>query len=799
MGCKTCPLRDQPKAKPSGSLTPAVYLLGEAPGNEEAAEGVPFVGRSGQILRSHIPNAWLPDVRFNNIAMSLPFKGNDGKQLQPSAAAIAHCRGYLVEDIERSAPRAIFGFGNVPLQAIVGESGINRYAGRRTPVRVGNHTCWYFAMNHPATILYAKERNRYEVERLFAYHLHAAFARVDNLPEPVIETPETAYDGIRPLLDANEVVDFLRYATTLPIVGFDFETKGLSPYAPGTKLLTAAVSTGAETVAFPLDHRESPWTPTERAAIDAELGELLCSETIKVAHKSEFEMLWALAKYGKRAARPTRWGDSLAQAFLLDARPRSHSLDFLCQLHFGLPLKSLSSVDVLRLDDTPLEAVLPYNALDAKFCLRVFERQAPELERWGMMPLYVHHMARMAALTRAQHLGLPVDLKVNTELTEDYSRRLAAVDDRLKAMPEVQAFERGGQRFNVNATEHVSSVLRSIGIHVEGTAEELLMDYDVPFCKAILEWRGINKVLSTYLLPLGPGRELVQNGELHPVINTTYTRTWRTSGEDPNIQNFPQREEENRIVRKQIVARPGHRIVSVDYSGIQARNVAMESRDRRLVSAFIERYDIHSDWRERIISRAGPRWAADRTPKALRHLAKNKLVFPFFFGAQPPSVSHGLGVDINVGYQLYEDFWGEFPEIRNWHDDLRLFYKRHNYVTGLSGFQRAAPISENQLINTPIQSDEALIVCDAMNRLSGYEDDALQPVLMIHDDLTFMIPDERFDECIDIILTEMLRMEYLWLNVPLALEIKAGRDWHTQVKIGDFESSNTAPYVEITS
>jgi DNA polymerase I-like protein with 3'-5' exonuclease and polymerase domains len=85
-----------------------------------------------------------------------------------------------------------------------------------------------------------------------------------------------------------------------------------------------------------------------------------------------------------------------------------------------------------------------------------------------------------------------------------------------------------------------------------------------------------------------------------------------------------------------------------------------------------------------------------------------------------------------------------------------------------------------------------------MNRLSAYEDDVLQPALMIHDDLTFMIPDERFDDALDTIITEMLRMEYPWLNVPLGVEIKAGRDWFSQKMVGKFESSNTGGYVEIT-
>ena len=86
-----------------------------------------------------------------------------------------------------------------------------------------------------------------------------------------------------------------------------------------------------------------------------------------------------------------------------------------------------------------------------------------------------------------------------------------------------------------------------------------------------------------------------------------------------------------------------------------------------------------------------------------------------------------------------------------------------------------------------------------MCRLADYEDDALQPVAMIHDDLTFSVPINRFDECLDLILIEMLRMEHAWLNVPIAVEVSAGPNWHDQKFIGQFESDWDSPgrYLEI--
>ena len=795
-GCSSCPLRDAKKAPPSGPEQCTVYILGEAPGAEEAAQGKPFVGASGRLLRKHIPAPWLPLIRMNNVVMSHPPRLPSGKQSAPSAIATAHCRGYLIADIEQAAPVAIIGLGNVPLQALTGHTGINRYAGRRMPVKIGNHSCWYFPLGHPAAVLHADQRDREDLEHQFRWRLQRALAVVDKLPAPVIVTPEAARAGIQVLGDAEQVVRFLDRAAKRDRVGLDFETSGLSPYAADARLLSVGLATGQETVAFPLDHSGAGWSKNERSAIYAALRGMLQAPVEKVAHNAAFDMAWALSVFGPAAARPTSWGDSLGQAFLLDTRPRAHSLDFLCQVHFGLALKQLSKLDVAHLDAAPVADVCRYNALDARFCLAVFERQQPLLEKQGLLPLYRHHMARVAALVRCQHRGLPVDLQVNADLVLQYTTQLTKIEKTLAALPEVIAFGQGGTRFNIASTKHVAQVAGIDTRQKFTTAEPHLQALNTPFTRSVLSWRRINKTLATYLKPLAPDSPLVTDGRLHPTISSTHTRTWRTAAQDPNIQNFPKREQRDKAVRKQIVADPGCQLVSVDYSSIQARNVAMESKDARLVQAFIDHYDIHRDWSERV-QRLVRGWAKGRDQKALRNAAKNELVFPLFFGAQPASVANYLGVDSKYGYSLYDAFWNEFPDIHLWHDDLRTFYKRHHYVTGLSGFRRHAPISSNMLVNTPIQGDEALLVCEAMARLSQYEDDALQCVAMVHDDLVFQIPVARHDECVEIILHEMLRMEHPWLNVPLAVEVNVGPNWAEQQKVGHFESVGDGGFVQL--
>jgi DNA polymerase-1 len=275
-------------------------------------------------------------------------------------------------------------------------------------------------------------------------------------------------------------------------------------------------------------------------------------------------------------------------------------------------------------------------------------------------------------------------------------------------------------------------------------------------------------------------------------------RTSRTSAEDPNVQNWP-KYGDGKQLRKQVVARKGHTLVAVDYSGIQARNVAMESGDATLVQSYFDHYDIHTDWMKRIKA-YWPRFGDIDDPKKkseLRHKAKNKLVFPLFFGSQATSVARDLGMDASIGYRLYDDFWNMFPDVRKWHKRLHRFYRQNGYVAGHSRFRRYGPINENMQINSPIQADEAFIVLSAMIRLAAHEDENMQPIMEIHDDLTFEIETTKLDDYIPAIIEEMLQIEHDWINVPLGLEVSTGTNWLDMKEIGKFEATREKGWYEL--
>lgn len=820
--CQICPLNhtpdlQNPQMRPYGADHPRVYMLGESPSQMDDERGKPFSGKSGQLLRWRTPRGWDDSIRYNNIIRCRPPDGRD-----PSLVEIECCRPSIEEDIAKSKPEAIFGFGNWPLHWALKESGIGKWRGRRVPVEIGGHKCWFYPMLHPAFIL--QTRKKFEPRRLdqygsdlefaFALDLSRAFDEVKlGLPEPVIHTPEFAAKDIEIINDPKEAINAIRRMFGVKLAGMDYETGSVRPFVEQPKILTASLSSKEHTFAFPLEHRECTWTDREKNEVFDMFSRFLYDAQVrKAVHSLPFEQEWSAFYFGADCLRATRWECTMSQAYLLhgkrggDYEMGGLSLDFLCMQHFGLHIKSLSNVDRKNLANEPLENILPYNGMDSKYHRYLWEVQDEEIDDQGLREVYEHQLRRIPTVVLTQIQGLPIDHEQTNELKTKYERLLLRIDDELASMPAVKKFkERRGFDYKPSSPQDVKFMYRSIlRANIEKTDETTITEKmgNHPITKLTLKWRKTSKKLSTYVMPMVRGSEdsaIFDDDKLHPVIMLTSTDTWRTSCGEPNVQNWPKHQEGVLEIRKQVGGVRGYKIVSFDYSGIQARNVAMESLDKKLVDAFWTDYDIHADWRDKI-AKLYPKWIQEgvnclrdsKIAKKYRQRSKNEFVFATFFGAHPPTLSHHLGIPVEVTEKLRAMFLREFYGLDQWQRGLFKSFYRDGYVTGLSGHRRYAPCSNNQLINAPIQADEALIVCDAMSRLSELEDDRYQAAMEIHDDLTFVWPTKEIDKNAEVVIEHMLNVPFEWARVvPIGVEMSIGDNWGEMVEVEEKFSSKT--------
>jgi uracil-DNA glycosylase family 4 len=351
--CSVCPLDkarnlQSPKMGMSGSKTPTILICGEMPTAQDDQKGQHFTGKSGRLLTKRIPKEWENEIGYtSSVQCHTPNNKN------PDKVVLSCCSPRLEKEIVLTKPKAIFGLGHVSMMQLVKPdskySRVDLWRGRRLPIEVGGHRTWYYPMFDPLDIVQAKGYGKRFVngcgsdnEFAFALDLERAFAEVENLPEPVIHTVEEATANVEIVYDIGRIAHLLSVVANDPSTGVDLETNCLRPYTAGAKILSAAFSSKSVTFAFPIDHSQATWTKLERKQLDVLIKRFLYeAQCRKIVHHLPFELEWFGYFYGVGCFYAGRWDDSESQAYLLDARRGSLSLDFLCLQYFGIKLKEI--------------------------------------------------------------------------------------------------------------------------------------------------------------------------------------------------------------------------------------------------------------------------------------------------------------------------------------------------------------------------------------------------------------------------------------------------------------------------
>lgn len=812
LGCKACPLNDAPGDMPAtGAAHPLVYVLGEAPGRNEIEEGRQFVGKSGQLLREFLPEWLIPKIRWNNVIRSHPPHNRD-----PERVEIECCRPSVVADIVQSKPRVIFGFGNVPLNWVSGMHGVKYWRGRKMPVQIGSHVCWFYSFYHPSFLL--RPQSSEEDERMTALDIARALDELEHLPKPEVHTPEMARANVDCLTDIRRIEKALQWASRQPHVGLDYETNCLRPYENGAKILTAAVGTLERAFAFPFEHPGAKFTRNQVQEV-RELWQrfLLRAPCRKVVHHLSFEMEWSAYEFGSEVLRAQPWEDTATAAAIVDERkgktkPGCFSLEFLVQQHFGFNVKKVSNVDRKRLEDTPLDVVLSYNGIDAKYHDGLWEKLWGVIKQEKLEEPYQLAVRRVPTVVLSQIKGVPVDQTRVKQLQKKYKKLVEDTEDAIANLKVVKDFAKHkGHAFNPYSNPDIifafDKLLRRDEIIVidkysreekYSANEEVLTQIDHPLAKHILALRSASGTKSKYVDALLADDEdsvIFPDGLIHTHFGTYIAETGRASSEDPNLQNFPKRDAETKEVRSSIVALKGTTCLSFDYGQIEARVIAMFTKDKNFCKALWERYDVHGDWAERIAYDyphrvGGKNMLKDKkVMKDFRTDIKNQWTFPLFFGAKLSSVAGYLNIPERVLSKHYDDFWDEYEGVHQWQQKLLKFYREYGYVECLTKRRRRGPLSLNQVINSPVQGTAAEIVFDAMSRLSEIGDIELQPEINIHDDLTFLrVPDDGVDVIAEKIIDTMVNVPFSWVNVPIQVEMSCGPNWADLEEVGVYAS-----------
>ena len=318
----------------------------------------------------------------------------------------------------------------------------------------------------------------------------------------------------------------------------------------------------------------------------------------------------------------------------------------------------------------------------------------------------------------------------------------------------------------------------------------------------IQEYRKWAKLKSTYLD--GYLRHLSSvTGCIHPDYLPLGTETGRFAVRNPNLQNMPRKGSDPIGIRRLFRAAPGCRFLSVDFSQIELRVGAFYCRDDTMLETYRSGGDIHAQTTS-VIYHIPFAQAVDKNApdyKERRTIAKN-CNFGVFYGLFPKGLQRtlhfkaGLETPLETCEQIIENLKRGYPGLSRWQDTVKRQAAARHYSETWLGRRRYLPgitsqdwakrsFAERCALNTPIQGTAADILKLALGRLlQGLpERPWLRPLLQIHDELVFELPEARQEEAIRFVRGCMEAQPFPAFDVPILAEAAAGENFGDMAEV----------------
>ncbi len=488
--------------------------------------------------------------------------------------------------------------------------------------------------------------------------------------------------------------------------------------------------------------------------------------------------------------------DTMLMSYALDAGVHGHGMDELSELHLGhkpIPFSEVAGKGKAQItfDRVPVDKAVAYAAEDADVTLRLWHILKPRLVAEHRMTVYeTLERPLVPVIVEMERAGVKVDKAVLARLSADFAQKMARFEDEIYTL--------AGERFNIGSPKQLGEILfdkqgldggRKTKTGAWSTDAEMLealaaQGHELP--RAVLDWRGLAKLKSTYTdaLPAFIDRD---TGRIHTSYSLAATSTGRLASTEPNLQNIPVRTEDGRKIRTAFVAEEGNLLISADYSQIELRLLAHIADIEALKKAFADGLDIHAMTASEMFSVP----LKDMDP-GIRRRAK-AINFGIIYGISAFGLANQLGISRQEAGDYIARYFERFPGIRAYMDDTKDFAHRNGYVETIFGRRIHLPqinsknpaeksFMERAAINAPIQGSAADIIRRAMIRMP----DALakanlsgRMLLQVHDELIFEAPEKEAEKTCKEVAKVMsaAAAPAVALSVPLDVDARAARNW----------------------
>lgn len=627
------------------------------------------------------------------------------------------------------------------------------------------------------------------------------------------------------------------YLSGAIVIAFDFETAPDDGYRKEEKAALDAHKSHIAGISFSVTEADGVYLPlTHRVGQNAsgliEIWQWLAvffadSAVTKVAHNLSFESAFLYAR-GIIIQEPVY--DTIAAAQLIYKNEKEFrslgdcGLKTLVPEYFHEQLPSYAeTVGGLHFDelDPADERTIRYACADADYTLRLYHLLNNWFDRF--LPKHRFIVEKVESPTAIyvglmRYNGLPVDRRLMEEKRAEAEKKLVELkrkiafiigDINIGANASTAAFKRylfdylKLPKMKLTAKEQDALDDEAIILLKEWCAEnrpELTELFDL-----VQEYRRWGKIKGTYI----DGYMKYINSateRLHPDLMPLATETGRFASKNPNCQNMPRAGADDIGVRNFITAPEGKTLLSLDFSQIELRVGAFYCKDEKMLETYQTGGDIHA-LTTAVIYKIPLAEAADKNHplyKERRTIAKN-CNFGTFFGLFPKGLQRtlkfkaGLDVSLSDCETIIHNLKIGYPRLGRWQDEIKIRARFRKYTETWLGRRRNIPdidsptwskkaFAERVAMNTPIQGTAADILKLALGRIvRGLpERPWLRPILQIHDELVFELPENQLKNAIIFIKNCMETPPFEAFSVPIIAEASAGHRFGELKELEEF-------------
>jgi DNA polymerase-1 len=813
--CKSCTLDRERHVRGYGlDDQPDLMVIGEAPGYEEVAQGRPFVGRSGKLLREILTALHIDTSRvyYTNACCCRPPMNR-----APKAVEVVACHDRLISEVESVRPSIIVALGNTALSSLLGgRTGITKRRGMYEEIELpSGNIVGIIPSLHPAGVL----RDPEGFQDL-ADDLELAYRMTQEDSPPVVQPP---YDKFI-MVDSSEKFIYLLNRIAVEkqhgrLVSIDLETEGLDPRRG--EILSASFTFEN------LDTMVIDWYNTTLRQRE-QMAEALRGVRA-VFHNGQFDLQW-LWENGMPVDIAS---DTMLASYCLDERKGSHGLKRLATKYFRAPdyaavVRSTEedgrkSSMAMSADDWSSDfrsRVMRYNGADSYYTMRLHQTLGPEMREDDVS--WVHDNILIPAVrhfVRFEMDGMLVDTKYLEKLGREWLAEIMAIEVELRKFP-------GAEELNLRSSRQINVFLfDTLGLQTmpcdangivanETIAAETAL---VPDEEAQEFWRTQNvksgtkaRSTGTYMLYwLAQQHEFPRLMVRHRLLSKQYgayhdgyiaimddqcrirpryrlhgTRTGRLSSTDPNIHGMPRR----KAIKRIFIADKGYVLIAADYSQAEIRMVAHLAEDESLIQALSET-DIHRAISKKLFSLTDAQLdAMSEEERSIKRRAAKTIAFGMIYGRSPQSIAPQLGVSLREAEGYVREFYKMMPKVKEWIGRQHALVMREKEVSTIFGRKRRFPLvidkrhaSEimRQAVNFPVQSAVSDMTILAYMRIIERLDVLGIPVKLwphVHDGFYFQVRASDKSRAVEITKEEMHRVPFKTV-VPFTAEIQAGPNW----------------------